>query len=133
AVANPGTYRYYQLRVTANLANSTASDNAKFQIADWTLRSGTPGYSSAIITSETEWSYLEDGTVDPSPGPDRTAWTQVGATPPGTWKTGLGPFGAKNGGTDVGPNFPVTTLLKHYLNGVSAPAVPAYFFRTTFE
>lgn len=133
AIQNPGTYRYYQLRVTANLANSTASNNTRFQVADWTLRSDAPGYGSALITSETEWSYLDDGTVDPSPGPDRTAWTQVGASLPSTWKTGLGPFGAKNGGTDLGAGFPVTTLLKHYLDGASAPVVPAYFFRTTFE
>lgn len=41
AVGAPRAYRYYQLRVTANCAEScggSADDFAKFQLADWTLR-----------------------------------------------------------------------------------------------
>ncbi|GAA2248338.1 hypothetical protein GCM10010401_22740 [Rarobacter faecitabidus] len=133
-------YKYYQLRVTANLANhATATNNTKFQISDWTLRTGQAGYSSNIITSGTQWQYLEDGTIDPANGnADRTAWTQVGASLPGTWKTAAGPFGAKRDGTappniGIGANFPVTTVLKYYLNGTSNPVVPAYFFRYQFD
>ncbi len=44
-------------------------------------------------------------------------------------------FGAKNGSAtpNIGANFPITTVLKYYLNGTSTPTVPAYFFRSTFE
>lgn len=137
AAVTPSSYRYYQLRVTANLANSSSSsDNKKFQLADWTLRSGVAGHSANILTSAATWSYLEDGTVDPAGGAsDRTAWTRVGAELPGTWKTASGPFGAKSGSAtpNLGANFPVTTVLKYFLDGTSTPTVPAYFFRSTFE
>ncbi|MEN0072349.1 MAG: phosphatase PAP2 family protein, partial [Propionicimonas sp.] len=135
--ASPASYRYYQLRVTANLANSsTSANNLKFQLADWTLRAGSAGHTASLLTASATWSYLEDGTVDPADGAaDRTAWTQVGATLPGTWKAATGPFGAKGGSAtpNIGANFPVATVLKYYLNGTTTPTVPAYFFRTTFE
>lgn len=135
--ASPAVYRYYQLRVTSNLANSaTATDNKKFQLADWTLRSGEPGHSASIVTSSTIWSYLEDGATDPADAAaDRTAWTKVDASPLGTWQSAAGPFGAKNGSAtpSIGPSFPITTVLKYYLNGTSTPTVPAYFFRFSFD
>jgi hypothetical protein len=137
AAKAPASYRYYQLRVTANLANSsTSSNNKKFQLADWTLRGGEAGHASTLLTSSTTWAYLEDGTVDPADGAaDRSTWTRVGAQLPGTWKTAPGPFGAKNGSAtpNLGANFPVTTVLKYYLDGTTTPTVPAYFFRFTFD
>lgn len=140
---NSTAYKYYQLRVTANRAgSSTADNNTKFQISDWTLRTGTPGYSPNIISGATTWSYLEDGTIDPAGGDtvDRTKWTRVGATLPGTWKSAAGPFGAKRDGANatpnVGANFPVNTLLKYFLSytdNANYVTVPAYFFRYEFE
>ncbi len=130
AASAPGSYRYFQLRVTAK-----AASGSNLQIADWTLRSGEAGFSNAIISPDTTWEYLNDptGAIDPAPGEDLTAWTQVGADLPGTWTDALGPFGAKRGSSNLGSGFPVTTTLPLDRGGTTDNVVPSYFFRTTFE
>ena len=133
ALQSSASYKYYQLRITANQGGS--SKNANTQIADWTLRGEAPVYGPELITSSTPWSYLDDpsGTVDPAGGlGSRTAWTLVGATPAGTWTTASGPFGAKRGATTPQNGFPVTTTLPMDRGGTTDNVVPAYFFRTSF-
>ncbi|MFF1922031.1 phosphatase PAP2 family protein [Streptomyces sp. NPDC058221] len=51
SVHAPGSYRYYQLRVTENCAEhctGESSDHTKFQLADWTLRSNAGSRPSAL-------------------------------------------------------------------------------------
>ncbi|MFD4777388.1 phosphatase PAP2 family protein [Streptomyces sp. NPDC058427] len=50
-VGTPGSYRYYQLRVTGNCAEhctGSTADRTKFQLADWTLRSDAGTRPSAL-------------------------------------------------------------------------------------
>ncbi|MGN5732774.1 fibronectin type III domain-containing protein [Arthrobacter psychrochitiniphilus] len=92
-----------------------------------------PARNAAVITTAmTTWQYLDDGS-DPAGGSaDVRSWTASGFDD-STWKSAKGSFGAKKGQlTAVGPHIP-TTLLNHYLDGKSSPAVPTYFFRSTFE
>ncbi|WP_433339860.1 acid phosphatase [Streptomyces sp. CA-253872] len=87
-----------------------------------------------LLDASTTWSYLDAPGVDPAAGnADRTAWTRPGSPPGGIpWKTAAGPFGAKNQGTDLGPDFPVRTRLNLYKDGSAGDTVEAYFFRTDF-
>lgn len=86
-----------------------------------------------LLGPDAEWTYLDEPDVDPADGADdRTAWTLPGAEPGDGWKTAGGPFGVKDGGTDLGEGFPVTTQLNQYKDGTGAPNLEAYFFRTTF-
>ncbi|WP_417503268.1 fibronectin type III domain-containing protein [Microbacterium sp.] len=88
--------------------------------------------TGSLITGDTAWHYLDDGS-DPSPAPAALRDWTLPAFDDGSWKTAPGSFGAKNGKLGaVGPQTP-KTLLNHYLDGVKAPTVPTYFFRTTFE
>ena len=85
-----------------------------------------------VSTTATTWTYLDDGTDPVLGAAPLTAWTAPGFDD-SAWKSATGSFGAKNGRlAAVGPHTP-TTLLNHYLDGASAPAVPTYFFRTTFD
>ncbi|MBS0022527.1 purple acid phosphatase family protein [Microbacterium paraoxydans] len=88
--------------------------------------------TGSLITRDTAWRYLDDGS-DPSPAPAALRDWTLAAYDDSAWKTAPGSFGAKNGAlAAVGPQTP-KTLLNHYLDGVKAPTVPTYFFRTTFE
>lgn len=84
-----------------------------------------------LITSDTTWNYLDDGT-DPSPAPAGVReWTQPDYDD-SAWKSAPGSFGAKRGQlAAVGPVTP-KTLLNQYIDGESAPNVPTFFFRTEF-
>lgn len=86
-----------------------------------------------FVDTSTPWSYSDDGT-DPSAGDtDRLTWTTA-AYDDSTWASAAGAFGAKNGAaTGIGAAFPVATLLNHYLDGATAPTVPTYHFRTSFD
>ena len=85
-----------------------------------------------ISTGTTTWKYLDDGS-DPARGASPLrVWTTTGFDD-STWKSAQGSFGAKGGKlAPVGPQIP-TTLLNQYLDGVAAPDVPTFFFRTTFD
>jgi hypothetical protein len=67
-VRHPGSYRYYQLRVTGNCAAScdgSTGDRTKFQLADWTLRSAA-GDSAAplgVSVEDAESVGAADGTA----------------------------------------------------------------------
>ncbi|WP_214443593.1 hypothetical protein, partial [Mycobacterium tuberculosis] len=88
--------------------------------------------TGSLVTGDTTWHYLDDGS-DPSPAPAALRDWTLPAYDDSAWKTAPGSFGAKNGAlAPVGPQTP-KTLLTHYLDGVKAPTVPTYFFRTTFE
>jgi len=88
--------------------------------------------TGSLITGETAWHYLDDGS-DPSPAPAALRDWTLPAFDDAAWKTAPGSFGAKGGKlAPVGPHTP-KTLLNHYLDGTKAPTVPTYFFRTTFE
>lgn len=85
-----------------------------------------------VSTAESTWRYLDDGS-DPALGAeDLRVWTTAGFDDSG-WKSAQGNFGAKRGKlAAVGPHMP-RNVLNHYIDGASAPAVPTYFFRTSFE
>ncbi|KQM82631.1 metallophosphoesterase [Agromyces sp. Leaf222] len=87
--------------------------------------------TAPVVTGETTWRYLDDGS-DPVKGDaNLRAWT-TGAFDDSAWKSAAGSFGAKGGKlAAVGPRMP-KTLLNQYLDGVKAPDVPTFFFRTSF-
>ena len=85
------------------------------------------------INKDTVWSYLDNGT-DPATGSDdRTSWTAINFDD-GTWKTGKGSFGAKNGKTNSleGGYTPDTLLTQYKENGENGENIniEAFFFRT---
>ncbi|MBO9626546.1 MAG: metallophosphoesterase [Microbacterium sp.] len=88
--------------------------------------------TGSLITGDTVWHYLDDGS-DPSPAPAALRDWTLPAYDDSAWKSAPGSFGAKKGAlAAVGPFLP-KTLLNHYIDKTAAPAVPTYFFRTTFE
>ncbi|NEA40191.1 phosphatase PAP2 family protein [Streptomyces sp. SID11385] len=101
------------------------------RISGWIddIRLGKP-----VLDASATWDYLDAPDVDPAAGnADRTAWTRPGSPPGGVpWKTATGPFGVKNQGTDLGPDFPVRTRLNLHKDGSTGDTVEAYFFRTDF-
>ncbi|MBC9955297.1 metallophosphoesterase [Leucobacter sp. cx-42] len=93
----------------------------------------TPELPTApLVTTGTEWHYL-DTAVDPSAGgADRNSWTAPDFADD-AWAVAPGAFGVKgNKLAAVGPYTPKTKL-QHYINDTAAPTVPTYFFRTSFE
>ena len=98
-----------------------------------TAQAATTFPASFISTTGTTWSYSDDNT-DPSAGDaNRLSWT-TSAFDDTNWKSATGSFGAKNGAaTGIGTGFPITTKLNQYINGSSAPDVPTYHFRTSFD
>ncbi len=91
---------------------------------------------SSFAGSGTSWKYSDNNT-DPAAGnPDRLVWT-TGAFSDAAWKTGVGPFGAKNGSAtpNLGSAFPVTTVLTQYVDPTAATKVdiPTFHFRTGID
>ena len=85
-----------------------------------------------LVSSGTEWHYL-DTAVDPSAGDaDRNSWTKPEFAD-ADWAVAPSGFGVKgNKLAAVGPYMPQTKL-KHYIDDTAKPTVPTYFFRTSFE
>ncbi len=87
------------------------------------------------LTTSSSWRYSDNNT-DPAAGnADRLAWTRA-AFDDTAWKTGVGPFGAKNGSAtpNLGSGFPVSKVLNHYIDPSASTKVtiPTYHFRSTF-
>ncbi len=88
--------------------------------------------TASLIGSGTTWKYLDDHTDPAATAENRNAWTNEDFDDT-TWKSAPSGFGVKNNQlAAVGPYTPATQL-GHYINGSSAPTIPTYFFRTTFE
>ncbi|GAA1503947.1 hypothetical protein BJ978_000314 [Agromyces terreus] len=87
--------------------------------------------TAPVVDANTSWRYLDDGS-DPARGDaNLRVWTTTGYDD-SAWKQAQGSFGAKGGKlAAVGPRMP-KTLLNQYLDGVKAPDVPTFFFRTSF-
>lgn len=88
------------------------------------------------LSPASTWRYSDNNT-DPADGsPDRLVWTYAGFDDT-AWPTGSGAFGAKWGSAtpNLGSGFPVTTVLRQYINPLATPRVniPTFHFRTTFE
>lgn len=89
--------------------------------------------SDDIITLNTVWRYLDDGT-DPAGSGSRTSWTELDFND-SSWKTNAGKqakFGAQTGkiGTFSNGITPTVLLTQYFSDGNN---IPAYFFRTTVE
>lgn len=97
---------------------------------------GAADLPETFLGSTTTWKYSDDNTDPAAGGTDRLTWTRAGFDD-SAWKSGTGPFGAKNGSPtpDLGSGFPVTTVLAHYVDPAAATkvAVPTYHLRTTFD
>ncbi|KAF2415123.1 hypothetical protein B1729_01135 [Microbacterium sp. B35-04] len=89
---------------------------------------GPAALPDTFLTTSDAWKY-SDSNTDPS-GDGSLSWTTAGFDD-AAWTEAPGAFGAKNGGTGaIGANFPITTTLRHYINGIAQPAIPTYHFRT---
>lgn len=84
-----------------------------------------------FIGAETLWKYSDDNT---DPSPSSLEWTTA-EFDDAAWTEAPGAFGAKNNSAtpDLGANFPVETVLAHYIDGNAAPTIPTYHFRTDFD
>lgn len=89
--------------------------------------------ATLLDTASTTWRYSDDNS-DPARGDaDRLVWAKAGYDD-SAWKSAKGAFGAKNGkATGIGANFPIGTLLNQYIDGVAAPDVKTYHFRSSFD
>ncbi|GEM_PF-849893 len=86
---------------------------------------------TVLADSDTTWRYLDDNT-DPGEEQNPASWT-LDTYDDGSWKSGKGSFGAKNGTSkDLGGGFVADNLLQQYIDGTTTD-IPAYFFRTTFN
>ena len=86
------------------------------------------------ITSESEWKYLDNGTL-PFESDTDLAWTLDGYDD-SEWKTGVGPFGARNGEIDEHEGFVPNTLVSQYYpegdidEGIN---ISSFFFKGYFD
>lgn len=82
-----------------------------------------------LISSATEWQYLDNNTDPANGNSNRTVWTAESFDTNG-WKSAAGPFGSKRGTA----NYSSTLTAAAVLNGCDGKNnTPAYFFRTTFH
>ncbi len=88
--------------------------------------------TAPVITAETEWKYLDDNS-DPAQGhEDLRVWTKP-QFDDSAWKTASGSFGAKDGKLQSVSGYLPQNFLNHYIDGQARPAIPTYFFRTSFD
>ena len=104
---------------TAALANATEASQPEVP-------------QEALVETGSTWKYLDDNS-DPAGG---DANLRVWTTPEyddSAWSSAESGFGVKkNELAQVGSHMPKTKL-NHYIDGVGAPTIPTYFFRTTFD
>lgn len=137
AAEKQNAYKYYQLRITENNANTN-----EFQIADWTLTGTTAELNiDATLRSQlaaTTWQYWDSTDSkkidsDPTGGRNDQSWAtgDIGAATSGWHAAAQSPFGVKHRSgketVDLGNGFVAKTQLKRSLGDDGI--VPAYYFR----
>ena len=85
-----------------------------------------------ISTTDTTWRYLDDNTEPHRGAEDVLAWTGA-PYDASDWKSATGSFGAIRGQLGSVSGLTPKTLLNQYVDGTSAPNVPTFFFRSTFD
>ena len=86
------------------------------------------------INEETEWKYLDDGSILFENNED-LFWTTA-EFDDSEWNNGVGPYGARNGELSEHEGFTPNTLISQYFPDDSEDAganIPSYYFRTTFD
>lgn len=88
---------------------------------------GPTALPDTFLATADAWRYSDDN-ADPS-GDGTLSWTTAGFDD-AAWNEASGAFGTKNGGTGtIGASFPITTTVRHYIDGTAPPAIPTYHFR----
>lgn len=88
---------------------------------------------ATVLDASATWHYSENGTDPAAGGTDRLVWTRADFDD-SAWKQAVGPFGAKNGTANLGSSYPITTLLRQYIDPTATTKVdiPTYHFRNSF-
>lgn len=83
-----------------------------------------------MLSDATVWHYADDSTDPASGRQDGLSWTRADFDD-SAWRTGSGGFGATGGSAtpDLGPEFPVTTVLREQEASGSDTPAPAFRFR----
>jgi hypothetical protein len=85
-----------------------------------------------ISTADTTWRYLDDNTEPHRSAEEVLAWTGA-SYDASDWKSANGSFGAIRGQLGSVSGHTPRTLLNQYVDGTSAPNVPTFFFRSSFD
>ena len=88
-----------------------------------------------VISSDTEWKYLDEGNYPFEMGGDQTAWL-ADDYDDGQWKTGIGAFGSIDDQLADHNGVTPDTLLPVYFpegSDEEGALIPNFFFRTTFD
>ncbi|MBE6573881.1 MAG: DUF5011 domain-containing protein [Ruminococcaceae bacterium] len=86
------------------------------------------------VNEESEWKYLDDGSILFENDED-VFWT-TSEYDDNAWNHGVGPFGARNGELSEHEDFTPNTLISQYFPEDSEDAganIPSYYFRRTFD
>lgn len=122
-------------RVRALVAAIGAVSVVSGALAVATTSASAADLPATVLDGTATWRYSDNNT-DPAAGSaDRLVWTVAGFDD-SAWKSGKGPFGAKNGAAtpNLGSGFPVTTVLQQYIDPTATTKVdiPTEHFRTSF-